>query len=70
MNKLLLVFTGAFLVACQSADDAAPADPAAEPAAAVEEAPAVEEDQLAALLDAQSDEVKARYQYRHPQETL
>ena len=70
MNKLLLVFTGAFLVACQSADDAAPAEAAAEPAAAVEEAPAVEEDRLAALLDAQPDEVKARYQYRHPQETL
>lgn len=70
MNKLLLVFTGAFLVACQSADDSAPAEPPAEPAAAVEEAPAVEEDRLAALLDAQPDEVKARYQYRHPQETL
>ena len=70
MNKLLLVFTGAFLVACQSADDAAPAEPAAEPAAAVEEAPAVEEDRLATLLDAQPDDVKARYQYRHPQETV
>jgi len=70
MNKLLLVFTGAFLVACQSADDAAPAEAAAEQAAAVEEAPAVEEDRLAALLDAQPDEVRARYQYRHPQETL
>lgn len=70
MNKLLLVFTGAFLVACQSADDAAPSQPPAEPAAAVEETPAAEEDRLAALLDAQPDEVKARYQYRHPQETL
>ena len=70
MNKLLLVITGAFLVACQSADDAAPAEAAAEQAAAVEEAPAVEEDRLAALLDAQPDEVRARYQYRHPQETL
>ena len=66
MNKLLLLFTGVFLVACQSADDAAPA----EPAAAVEEAPAVEENTLAMLLDAQPDDVKARYQYRHPQETL
>ena len=70
MNKLLLVFTGAFLVACQSADDAAPAQAAAEPAAAVEEAPAAEEDRLSALLDAQPDDIKARYQYRHPQETL
>ncbi len=66
MNKLLLLFTGVFLVACQSADDAA----SAEPAAAVEEAPAVEENTLAMLLDAQPDDVKARYQYRHPQETL
>lgn len=70
MNKLLLLFTGVFLVACQSADDAAPAEPPAEPAAAAEEATAVEEDTLAAVLDAQPDEVKARYQYRHPKETL
>ena len=58
MNKMLLVITGAFLVACQSADDAAPVEPAAESAAAVEKAPAVEEDRLATLLDAQPDEVK------------
>jgi predicted methyltransferase len=30
----------------------------------------VEKDRLAELLGAQPDEVKARYQYRHPQETL
>ena len=68
MNKLLLLVTGVFLVACQSADEPAPAEPPVEPAA--EEAQAVEEDGLAAALDAQPDEVKARYQYRHPKETL
>lgn len=66
MNKLLLLVTGVFLVACQSADNA----PQAEPPAAAKAAPAVEDVSLAALLDAQPEEVKARYQYRHPQETL
>jgi len=70
MNRLLLLFTGFFLVACQSADNAAQAEPPAEPPAAADEAPAVEDVSLAALLDAQPDEVKSRYQYRHPQETL
>jgi hypothetical protein len=28
------------------------------------------EGRLAAVLDAQPDEVKVRYQYRHPQETI
>ncbi len=41
--------------------------PAAQPEA---RAPAAVPSPLAAILDAQPDEVKARYQYRHPQETL
>ncbi|MDX1517635.1 MAG: hypothetical protein R3288_12400, partial [Woeseiaceae bacterium] len=51
------------LAACGSGDDA-PADPAAESTAAE---PA---QGLAAFLDAQPDDVKARYAHRHPLETL
>ena len=65
MKKMLAVIAGLALVACQPATETEePA--AAEPAA---EAPA-EIDALGAILDAQSDEAKARYQYRHPRETL
>ena len=70
MNKFILLFASIFLVACQSSDDAPPAESPAEPAVVAEEAPDVSENTLAAVLDAQPDEVKARYQYRHPQETL
>ena len=69
MKKMLAVIAGLALVACQPAtetEEPAAAEPAAEPAA---EAP-VEVHALGAVLDAQSDETKARYQYRHPQETL
>lgn len=73
MNKLLpvLVFVG--LGACQRADQAPPAEPAADtPATAAEMTAAAEASggKLAALLAAQPDEVKARYPYRHPQETI
>jgi hypothetical protein len=66
MNKFILLFASIFLVACQSSDDAPPAESPAEPAVVAEEAPDVSENTLAAVLDAQPDEVKARYQYRHP----
>ncbi|MCG8371191.1 MAG: methyltransferase [Proteobacteria bacterium] len=67
MNKTLLVLAAFALAACRQAPDtpdvaaAAPAEPAAAEAAP---------DPLAAVLDAQPDEVRARYAYRHPQETL
>ena len=55
------------VVACQpAADNAADTAPAAETAAAERDAGAV----LAEVLAAQPDDVKARYPYRHPQETL
>ena len=81
MNKILVAIFALALAACQPASEnetaeapeAAPemeaaemSEPASEAAAAVDEA----SNTLAAVLDAQPDEVKARYQYRHPQETL
>jgi len=70
MNKLLLVLLTVSVVACQQSGESTTAEPAAEPATSPEGAAVVETDRLAALLDAQPDEVTARYQYRHPQETL
>jgi predicted methyltransferase len=81
MNKILVAIFALALAACQPASEnetaeapeSAPemeaaemSEPASEPAPAVDEA----SNTLAAVLDAQPDEVKARYQYRHPQETL
>ncbi len=65
MNRLFAVFLICFLFGCQQADEAPPAAPSEQ--AAAELAPA---DALAAVLDAQPDEVKARYAFRNPQETL
>lgn len=68
MKKTLFLIAGLALVACQpepvSEEPAAPA----EPEQAVEEV--AEVDALGAVLEAQSDAAKARYQYRHPRETL
>jgi len=81
MNKILVAILALMLAACQPASEtetaeapeSAPeteatemAEAAPEAAAAVDEASST----LAAVLDAQPDEIKARYQYRHPQETL
>jgi len=66
MKKTMALMAMLFLAACGSestpAPDAAPAEAQAEsqPAAA----------DFAAILDRQPDEVKARYQYRHPEETM
>ena len=68
MKKSLLLVLAALLVACQPAEEAAQPEPAAEPAAEPEAAP--EPDRLAAVLDAQPEEAKARYQFRHPKETI
>jgi len=60
MHKLTILFMALALSACGKA----PTD-TGEPAA-VESTP----DRLAMVLGVQSEEIKARYQYRHPQETL
>lgn len=61
MKRIVAVFACLVLVACQP-------DPAADAARAPEAAAEVVS--LAAILDAQPEEAKARYQYRHPKETL
>jgi predicted methyltransferase len=66
MHKYLAALTFLFLVACQPEPASEPAQP--EPMAEPE--PAATVDALGAALDAQSDEAKARYVYRHPRETL
>lgn len=69
MYRILILIAVLMLSACQQKDQqadeqAAPADVAAAPDAAQHG------EALAALLDAQPDNVKARYRYRHPRETL
>ena len=64
---LLLLLAG--LAACQSETTEPTAAESSEPAeAAADMAP--EPALLAALLDAQPDEVKARYEFRNPEQTL
>ena len=64
MNKAITVCMALLLVACSPAPEpAAPAEEAAPPAAA-------EMRSLGDILAAQPDEVQARYQYRHPEETM
>jgi predicted methyltransferase len=81
MNKILVAIFALVLAACQPASETEPAEapesaPETEAAEMAEAAPeataAVDEAStiLAAILDAQPEEIKARYQYRHPQETL
>ena len=72
MNKLLAMLAAVFLVACQQAPDAGPED---APAAVADDEfaevePVAEGSALAAVLDAQPEEIKARYEHRHPLETL
>lgn len=73
MARILAVFIGLVLLGCErspvpepppSAADATPAGEVAEPATGNAS------DRLAEVLAAQSDEVQARYPYRHPEETL
>ena len=81
MNKIPVAIFALILAACQPASETETAEapeaaPETEAAEMAEAAPATEaaadeeSNTLAAVLDAQPDEVKARYQYRHPQETL
>ena len=57
MNRIVTVIACLVIVGCQ-------------PEPASEAAGAAEADTLAAILDAQPDEAKARYPYRHPKETI
>ena len=67
MKKIFLPFLIVFLAACQEAPPP-PQEEVAEPPAV--EAAAPEISRLDAVLAAQPAEVQARYQYRHPKETL
>ena len=63
MKRIPLLAFALLIAACQPAGDTA-----TEEVAAPAEEPQVTS--LAAILDSMPDEMKARYQYRHPQETL
>jgi predicted methyltransferase len=65
----LLLVLPALLLGCGKSSDAPAAVDAPEPAATVAAAPTASE-LLSATLAAEPDEVRARYQYRHPQETI
>ncbi len=67
MRYTLMLLAAAGMVACQPAEQTTPEPEAAAPAEATE--PTASE-QLDAVLAAQPDEAKARYQYRNPKETL
>jgi len=72
MRRLFWVSVAALaIVACAKKEGAEPAAAPAEPAETVEE-PAVEtaDARLERILGAQPDDAKARYQYRHPMESL
>ncbi len=66
MHKYLLLLAALAMAACQQASE----DVSVEESAVEEAASDKTGSSLAELLDAQPDEVKARYVYRHPQETL
>lgn len=68
MKRILALVAVCALGGCSQEQPAAPAPEA--PAAPVETVATVSTPSLADVLAAQPDEVKARYQYRHPQETL
>ncbi|GAB4200238.1 MAG: class I SAM-dependent methyltransferase [Wenzhouxiangellaceae bacterium] len=86
MKKTLIMAMALALMACnneQATDSQTAADDSAAPAAAqpststemadepaMDESAETESPSLAAVLAAQSDEHKARYEHRHPQETL
>ena len=70
MYRYLILFAAIAVSACQQASEETTSNDVVTEEAAATAAPAAADDGLAALLAAQPDDVKARYQYRHPQETL
>ena len=71
MRYLITILAVLFLAACSQPESTAPAEaPEAAPAAAPEAPAADSKRALDDILDAQPAEVKARYQYRNPGETL
>jgi predicted methyltransferase len=73
MARILAVILGLALLGCERSPPADPPTPAAnvDPRAqSVEPATGDASERLSAILAAQPDEVRARYAYRHPQETL
>ncbi len=67
MRILTVMLAAASIIACQPAEQTEPA--ASEPAETAVESHA-SENHLATALAAQPEDVKARYAYRHPRETL
>ncbi|MDH3577827.1 MAG: methyltransferase [Gammaproteobacteria bacterium] len=67
MHKYIVLFLAVALAACQPATESQTGSAAEKPATA---APATEDSGLARVLDAQPEDVRARYEYRHPKETL
>ncbi|MEZ5891626.1 MAG: hypothetical protein R3C58_00540 [Parvularculaceae bacterium] len=70
MKYLMMGAAALAIVACSQQKAAAPAVQEPETEAAVEEHAMTASEKLDAVLAAQPDEEKARYQYRHPKETL
>lgn len=67
MYKIIIFVAALTLFGCEKSTTESAPTPASTTPAEVEAAPV---DQLGVILDAQPDETKARYKYRHPQETL
>jgi len=67
MHKYIVLLLAVALAACQPATESQ-SDSAAEKAAVAESAK--KDTRLATVLAAQPEDVQARYQYRHPKETL
>jgi len=78
VNRILMISTLLLLAACQQQDAPAPESPEpAEPeaaraqqASAETSAPESDRDRLARVLEAQPEGVRARYEHRHPRQTL
>ena len=73
MSKFMIVVLALLLAACSESQAPAGTSSSAAETPAVETAPAPVQDNseiLAAALAAQSEDIQARYGYRHPQETL
>ena len=67
MKRTISLLLALVLVACQPATEE-PTDAVAEDTASM--APGNEQNRIAAVLEAQPEDVQARYEWRHPQETL